>query len=94
MCGVMKFFMVSPLRDYLTPDTLVQSQRFSHIFLWIFLHIFILILFPVWNGRSLVHGNENGNHLIELKEVLIIAGNFSLNNELTNLAKYDISTGL
>lgn len=31
---------------------------------------------------------------IELKEVLIIAGNFSLNGELTNLAQYDITTGM
>lgn len=94
MCILVKFFMVSPRRGSLAPETLVRSQRFSHIFLWIFLHIFNLILFPVWNGIPVVHGNENGNHLIELKEVLIIAGNFSLNNELTNLAKYDISTGL
>jgi hypothetical protein len=34
------------------------------------------------------------SNAIEFKEVLIIAGNFSFNGELTNLAQYDISTGL
>lgn len=36
----------------------------------------------------------NNNQMTELKEVLIIAGNFSLNGELTNLAQYDIATGV
>jgi hypothetical protein len=63
----------------------------DRIFLWIFLH-FSLVIFLPFNGISRVSGS--GNSLVELKEVLIIAGNFSLNNELTNLAQYDISTGM
>lgn len=31
---------------------------------------------------------------VEYKEVLAIAGNFSLNGKLTNLAQYDISSGM
>ena len=31
---------------------------------------------------------------VEYKEVLTITGNFSLNGKLTNLAQYDISSGM
>ena len=35
-----------------------------------------------------------GNSIVEVKEILTIAGNFSLNGKFTNLAHYDISTGV
>jgi hypothetical protein len=62
------------------------TPRSSTTFQWI-LSLFLVMIFPSIG----VHGS--GNSMIELKEVLIIAGNFSFDNELTNLAQYDISTG-
>jgi hypothetical protein len=35
-----------------------------------------------------------GNSIVEVKEILTIAGNFSLNGKFTNLAHYDIITGV
>ena len=35
-----------------------------------------------------------GNSVLQVKEILTIAGNFSLNGKFTNLAQYDISTGV
>lgn len=43
---------------------------------------------------SFVVGIVTSSYNIEYREVILIAGNFSLKGGLCNLAQYDISTGL
>ena len=72
-----------------------MNYSMPHTFFYFLL--FSLVLSSAHNDKLRGRGNDDGNFVslggLELRDVLVVAGNYTMNGKFTNIAMYDLLSG-